>query len=54
MIRPDVPLDHPIGGWCERQRSAILGYMLLEIGVIALTIVCFVLLDLYVVGSERI
>jgi len=28
--------------------------MLLEIGVIALSIVSFVLLDLYVVGCERV
>jgi hypothetical protein len=30
------------------------GFMLLEIGVIALSIVSFVLLDLYVVGCERV
>jgi len=30
------------------------GLMLLEIGVVALSIVSFVLLDLYVVGCERV
>jgi hypothetical protein len=30
------------------------GEMLLEIGIIALTIVCFVLLDLYVLGCEKV
>jgi len=38
-------------------RHAGLGYpklMLLEIGVIALSIVSFVLLDLYVAGCERV
>jgi len=28
--------------------------MLLEIGIVALTIVCFVLLDFYVLGCERV
>jgi hypothetical protein len=28
--------------------------MLLEIGVVALAIVCFVLLDLYVLGCEKV
>jgi hypothetical protein len=28
--------------------------MLLEIGIVALTIVCFVVLDLYVLGCERV
>jgi len=28
--------------------------MLLEIGIVALSIVCFVTLDLYVVGCERV
>jgi hypothetical protein len=54
MIRPDVQPDNPIGGWHRQRRSAMLRRMLLELGVIALTIVCFVLLDLYVVGSERL
>jgi|GEM_PF-3036976 hypothetical protein len=34
-----------------------LGYpksMFLEIGIVALAIVCFVVLDLYVVGCERV
>lgn len=34
-----------------------LGYarhMVLEIGIVVLTIVCFVLLDLYVVGCEKV
>jgi len=28
--------------------------MVLEIGIVILSIVCFVLLDLYVIGCERI
>jgi hypothetical protein len=28
--------------------------MLLEIGIVALSIVCFVLLDLYVLGCEKV
>jgi hypothetical protein len=34
-----------------------LGYaeaMLLELGIVVLSIVCFVLLDLYVVGCEKV
>jgi hypothetical protein len=30
------------------------GEMLLEIGVIALTIVCFAVLELYVLGCEKV
>jgi hypothetical protein len=30
------------------------GAMLLEIGIVVLSIVCFVLLDLYVVACERV
>jgi hypothetical protein len=30
------------------------GAMLLEIGIVLLSIVCFMLLDLYVVGCERV
>jgi hypothetical protein len=38
-------------------RLSPLGYaerMLLEIAIVVLSIVCFVLLDLYVVGCERV
>jgi len=28
--------------------------MLLEIGIVALSIVCFALLDLYVIGCEKV
>jgi hypothetical protein len=30
------------------------GEMLLEIGIVVLTIVCFVVLDLYVLGCEKV
>jgi hypothetical protein len=30
------------------------GTMLLEIGIVLLSVVCFVLLDLYVLGCEKI
>jgi hypothetical protein len=30
------------------------GSMLLEIGIVVLSIVCFTLLDLYVLGCERV
>lgn len=30
------------------------GAMLLEIGIVLLSIVCFVLLDLYVIGCEKV
>jgi hypothetical protein len=49
-----------ISGWIIHSvvaRPTRLGYacdMLLEIGIVALSIVCFVLLDLYVVGCERV
>ncbi|MGA8796653.1 MAG: hypothetical protein WB526_06250 [Candidatus Cybelea sp.] len=38
-------------------RLSPLGYaerMLLEIGIVALSIVCFVVLDLYIIGCERV
>lgn len=54
MIRLDVPSDHPIGGWHERLCSAMLPYVFLDIGLVALTVFCFVLLDLYVLGCEKI
>ena len=33
---------------------AMLKYMLLEIGIVVLSIVCFVALEAYVVGCERV
>jgi|GEM_PF-5874603 len=54
MIRPDSLSDHPIGGWYVGLRSTILKCVAVEIGVILLTIVGFVLLDLYVVGCEKV
>jgi hypothetical protein len=35
-------------------RGMLKGEMLLEIGVVLLTIVCFVVLDLYVLGCEKV
>lgn len=32
----------------------MLEYVVLEIGVVLLTIVCFVILELYVVGCEKV
>jgi hypothetical protein len=54
IIRSDIPSDHPIGGWFLSFHSVMLGAMLLEIGIVLLSILCFVLLDLYVVGCERV
>ena len=54
MIHPDIPLDHPIGGWCPAQRLDMLESMWLEIGIVVLSIVCFALLDLYVLGCEKV
>ena len=34
--------------------SAILKCVALEIGIVLLTIVCFVVLDLYIVGCEKV
>jgi hypothetical protein len=50
MIRP----DDPIGGWRCAELLSYPHCMWLELGVVALSIVCFVLLDLYVVGCERV
>jgi hypothetical protein len=49
-----ILLDHPIGGWHARRRSAILKYVAVEIAVILLTIFCFAVLDLYVLGCEKV
>ena len=54
MIHPDVLSDHPFGGYSGQERSAILKCVAVEIGVVVLTIVCFVLLDLYVAGCEKV
>jgi hypothetical protein len=35
-------------------RRILEGEMLLEIGIVLLTIVCFVVLDLYVLGCEKV
>lgn len=54
----DDPSGYPFGSSKRRiVRFASLGYagvMVLEIGVILLTIVCFVALDLYVTGCEKV
>jgi hypothetical protein len=54
MIRADVLLDHPNGGYHRRAGCGTLETVAVEIGVIALTIVCFVILDLYVAGCDRV
>jgi hypothetical protein len=35
-------------------RGILEGDMLLEIGIVILTIVCFVVLDLYVLGCDKV
>jgi hypothetical protein len=54
MIHPDILSDHPSGGWHLRGGWAILKHVAVEIGVILLTIVGFVILDLYVIGCEKV
>ena len=49
-IRP----DHPIGGWHGRRAGRMLKGMLLELGVIVLSVVGFVVLDYYVLGCEKV
>jgi hypothetical protein len=47
--------DHPFGGWRRRfARPYALKVMLLEIGIVVLSIACFVVLELYVLGCERV
>ena len=54
QTRADVRLDNPIGGFRSNERSGIVVDRMLEIAVVLLSIVCFVVLDLYVFGCERI
>jgi len=54
MIQADVLSDHPNGGYPRRAACGTLIRVAVEIGVIALTIVCFVILDLYVAGCDRV
>jgi hypothetical protein len=54
MIRSDIRPDHPIGGWSGSGSSVTLKRMLLEAGIVILSAVCFVLLDLYVFGCGRV
>lgn len=57
-----VRTDHPYGGWRPAAKARILDplcleidrRMLLEIGIIVLSIVGFVVLDLYVLGCENV
>jgi hypothetical protein len=49
-----IQSDHPVGGWHVSRGWSMLESMWLEIGIVALTILCFVALDLYVVGCERV
>ncbi|MBV8155270.1 MAG: hypothetical protein JOY98_12665 [Candidatus Eremiobacteraeota bacterium] len=49
-VRP----DRPIGGWRPARRAPMLEIMLLELAVIALSVVGFVLLDYYVLGCEKV
>ena len=54
----DDPRGYPFGSsdrqWRIPLHFSYAGRMLLEIGVVVLSIVCFVLLDLYVAGCERV
>jgi hypothetical protein len=66
MVRPSNASRHPASpcGWSERIIRSAAGNahgtryprteMLLEIGIVLLTIVCFVVLDLYVLGCEKV
>jgi hypothetical protein len=49
-----VRSDDPIGGYRCGRRSSMLGSVAIEVGVVLLTIVCFVVLELYVAGCERV
>ena len=49
-----VRSDDPIGGYRLGRRCSMLECVVVEIGVVLLTIVCFVLLDLYVLGCEKV
>ena len=53
MIHVDVQSDHPIGEW-RVSATRLCWAMLLEIGIVVLSIACFVRSDLYVVGCERV
>jgi hypothetical protein len=51
MVQP----DHPFGGLRMLDLLRMLeDEMLLELGIIVLSIVCFVVLDLYVLGCEKV
>jgi hypothetical protein len=66
MVRPSNASHHAASpcGWSERIIRSAAGNglgtayprkeMLLEIGIVLLTIVCFVVLDLYVLGCEKV
>jgi hypothetical protein len=52
-------MDGPFGSSVRRLAGGatggiLEGEMLLEIGIVLLTIVCFVALDLYVLGCEKV
>jgi hypothetical protein len=55
QIRVDRPNGSSVRRLATRATRRILrGDMLLEVGIVLLTIVCFVVLDLYVLGCEKV
>lgn len=54
MIRSDIHSDHPIDGWFRTHHVGYPEAVILEIGVVLLTLVCFVVLDFYVIGCDKV
>ncbi|HZV77747.1 MAG TPA: hypothetical protein VFF63_08325 [Candidatus Babeliales bacterium] len=53
-VHPDSPNGSSVRRLATIAPRRILEKMLLEVGVVLLTIVCFVVLDLYVLGCEKV
>jgi hypothetical protein len=53
-IRRTVHSDHPFSGWRNRSGWATIEPMLLETGLILLSIAVFAILNYYVRGCERL
>jgi hypothetical protein len=46
-------MDHPFGGCPDFLRASIVPNVMLEAGLVLLSILCFAILDRYVAGCER-
>ena len=53
-VHPDSPNGSSVRRLATTAARRILVTMLLEIGIVLLTIVCFAVLDLYVLGCEKV